>query len=67
MAEINKLSVNKALDKLRSNDARDNRSKIEKLDAKINAIEEETQRLRTQRNRLRRGPRAGSAGTTKRD
>ena len=42
MAEINKLSVNKVLDKLRSNDAKDNRSKIEKLDEKISAIKEET-------------------------
>jgi uncharacterized small protein (DUF1192 family) len=55
MAEINKLSVNKVLEKLRSNDAKDDRSKIEKLDDKIKALDEETQRLRAQRNRLRRG------------
>jgi hypothetical protein len=67
MAEINKLSVNKVLDKLRRNDAKDNRSKIEKLDEKISAIKEETQRLRTQRNRLRRAPRSSNAGKTTRD
>ena len=53
------LIIGKALDKLRSNDAR----KIEQLDDKIKAQDEETQRLRAQRNRLRRdrGP-----GTTER-
>jgi hypothetical protein len=54
MAEINKLSVNKVLDKLRSNDAK-NSTKAEQLDDKIKALEEETLRLRAQRNRLRRG------------
>ena len=54
MAEINKLSVNKALDKLRSSDAK-NSTKAEQLDDKIRTLEEETQRLRAQRNRLRRG------------
>lgn len=55
MAEINKLSVNKVLDKLRSSDARDDRSKIEKFDDKIAALDEEIQRLRAQKNRLKRG------------
>jgi predicted RNase H-like nuclease (RuvC/YqgF family) len=54
MAEINKLSVNKVLDKLRSNDAK-NSTKNEQLDDKIKALEEETRRLRAQRNRLKRG------------
>ena len=54
MAEINKLSVNKVLDKLRSNDAK-NSTKTEQLDDKLKALEEETQRLRAQRNRLKRG------------
>jgi uncharacterized small protein (DUF1192 family) len=61
MAEINKLSVNKVLEKLRSNDAR-NSSKIEQLDDKIKALDEETQRLRAQRNRLRRDRGAGTTG-----
>ena len=61
MAEINKLSVNKVLDKLRSNDAKDDRSKIEKLDDKVATLEEEMQRLRAQRNRLKRGRGAGTA------
>jgi len=54
MAVINKLSVNKVLDKLRSNDAK-NSTKMEQIDDKIRALEEETQRLRAQKNRLRRG------------
>jgi hypothetical protein len=60
MAEINKLSVNKLLDKLRSDDAR-NSSKAELLDEKIKAADEELQRLRAQRNRLKRG-RPGAGG-----
>ncbi len=58
MAVINKLSVEKVLDKLRSNDAK-NSSKTEQLDEKIRTLDEEMQRLRTQRNRLKRGPRTG--------
>ena len=54
MAVINKLSVNKVLDKLRSRDAK-NSTKNEQLDDKIKALEEETRRLRAQRNRLKRG------------
>ncbi len=54
MAEIKKLSVNKVLDKLRSNDAK-NSTTLEQLDDKIKALDEETQRLRAQRNRLKRG------------
>ncbi len=57
MAEINKLSVGKVLDKLRSNDAPKN-SKIEQLDEKIKTTNEEIQRLRAARARLRRGPAA---------
>jgi len=55
MAEINKLSVSKVLDKLRSNDAK-NSSNIEQLEEKIREADEELKRLRAQRNRLRRGP-----------
>jgi uncharacterized small protein (DUF1192 family) len=57
MAEINKLSVNKVLNKLRSQDAR-NSTTLEQLDDKIKALDEETQRLRAQRNRLKRGRRS---------
>jgi SMC interacting uncharacterized protein involved in chromosome segregation len=60
MAEINKLSVAKVLDKLRSNDAKDNRSKLDQLDDEIKAVDEEVQRLRAQRNRLKRGRRTGA-------
>jgi hypothetical protein len=60
MAEINKLSVAKVLDKLRSNDAKDNRSKLDQLDDEIKAVDEEVQRLRAQRSRLKRGRRTGA-------
>ncbi len=54
MAEINKLSVEKVLNKLRSNDASSN-SRIEQLDEKIKTTDEEIQRLRAARARLKRG------------
>ena len=54
MAEINKLSVEKVLNKLRSNDA-SNSSRIEQLDEKIKTTDEEIQRLRAARARLKRG------------
>ena len=54
MAEINKLSVGKVLDQLRSNDA-SNSSRIEQLDQKIKTTDEEIQRLRAARLRLKRG------------
>jgi SMC interacting uncharacterized protein involved in chromosome segregation len=60
MAEINKLSVTKVLDKLRSNDAKDNRTKLDRLDDQIKTVDEEVQRLRAQRNRLKRGRRTGA-------
>jgi uncharacterized small protein (DUF1192 family) len=60
MAEINKLSVNKVLEKLRSNDAKDDRSRVEKLDDKIEALDEELERLRAQASRLRRGRKPGT-------
>jgi len=54
MAEINKLSVEKVLNKLRSNDA-SNSSSLEQLDDKIKTADEEIQRLRAARARLKRG------------
>jgi len=54
MAEINKLSVEKVLNKLRSNDASSS-SRIEQLDDKIKTTDEEIQRLRAARARLKRG------------
>jgi len=62
MVEINKLSVGKVLDKLRSNDAK-NSSNIEQLDEKIKTIEEEMQRMRTARQRLKRGRLGGTTGS----
>ena len=61
MAEITKLSVGKVLDKLRSADAPKN-SKIMQLDEKISAVDEETQRLRAARLRLKRGQPTGKTG-----
>ena len=61
MAEINKLSVGKVLDKLRRNDA-PQKSMIEQLDAKAEKINEEIQRLRAATRRLKSGPRASTTG-----
>ena len=60
MAEITKLSVGRALDKLRGTDAP--RSRMTRLDEEIGALDEETQRLRMTRRRLERDQRAGSTG-----
>ncbi|HEX3115854.1 MAG TPA: hypothetical protein VHQ48_10275 [Bradyrhizobium sp.] len=54
MAEINKLSVGKVIEKLRSNDA-SNSSKIAQLEEKTRALDEETERMRAARLRLQRG------------
>jgi len=58
MAETNKLSVQKVLDKLRSNDAR-NSSTVEQLDHKMEALDEEIQRMKAQRRRLKAGRKDG--------
>ena len=52
MAETTKLSVGKVLDKLRRDD--DPKSKTTRLDDKIDALDEETQRMREMRRRLER-------------
>ena len=52
MAETSKLSVEKALKKLRAADAP--KAKSARSDEKIDALEEETKRLRAQRLRLER-------------
>ena len=52
MAETSKLSVEKALKKLRAADAP--KTKSARSDEKIDALEEETRRLRAQRLRLER-------------
>jgi hypothetical protein len=61
MAEITKLSVGQALDKLRGTDAP--KAKMTQLDEKIGTLDEETHRLRTMRRRLERDQRAGSTGS----
>jgi hypothetical protein len=52
MAEINKLSVEKTLNKLRANDAK--QSKEAMLNDKSNVLDEEIGRMRAQRLRLER-------------
>ena len=61
MAEINKLSVGKVLDKLRRDDAPKN-AKISQLDKKIRTTDEEIQRLRAASLRLKRRHRGGTTG-----
>ena len=51
MAEITKLSVGKLLDKLRGNTEAP-KSKVTRLDDKIDTVDEEMQRLRAMRRRL---------------
>ena len=58
MAEINKLSVGQALDKLRRPDVQ---SKQTRFDEKTNALDEDIQRMRATRRRLERDQRAAEA------
>jgi hypothetical protein len=60
MAEITKLSVGQAIEKLRGTD--EPKAKMARLDEKIDMLDEETQRLRAMRRRLERDQRAGSTG-----
>ena len=60
LAEITKLSVGQALEKLRGTDAP--KAKMARLDEKIDTLDEETQRLRAMRRRIERDQRAGSTG-----
>jgi hypothetical protein len=53
MAEINKLSVGKVLDQLRGNEAPET-SRMMQLDEKIRTTDEEIQRLRAAKLRLKR-------------
>jgi hypothetical protein len=56
MAETTKLSVEKALEKLRGTDPP--KTKATQMDDKIDALDEETKRLRAQRLRLERRQRS---------
>jgi hypothetical protein len=57
MAETTKLPVGQVLDKLRNTDVP--KTKITRLDEKIEVLDEEAQRLRAARRRLERDQRAG--------
>jgi hypothetical protein len=58
MAEMKKLSVEKALDKLRKADAAP-KSKAERRDEEMEVLDEEIKRMRAQRLRLERRQRKG--------
>ena len=58
MAETTKLSVNQALDKLRGADGP--KSKLPRLDEKIDDLDKETQRLRAMRRSLGPGKKTES-------
>jgi hypothetical protein len=55
MAETTKLSVGQALEKLQGTDTP--KTKMTRLDEKIDALDKETQRLRAQRRRIERDQR----------
>jgi len=57
MADTTKLSVNQALDKLRGTDTP--KTKMTRLDEKIDALDEETRRLKAARRRIERDQKAG--------
>jgi len=52
MADTTKLSVEKALNKIRSSD--EQKSRNERIDDEIDALQKETERMRAQRLRLER-------------
>ena len=58
MADSGKLSVEKPLDKLRKADAAP-KTKAERRDEEMDALDEEIKRMRAQRLRLERRPRKG--------
>jgi hypothetical protein len=60
MAEITKLSVGKALDKLRGADTP--KSRMMRRNEKDDALDEEIRNLRARRLRIERDRRAGSTG-----
>jgi hypothetical protein len=61
MAETTKLSVGQALEKLRGTDTP--KTKMTRLDEKIDALDKETQRLKAARRRLERNQRSSSPKT----
>jgi hypothetical protein len=60
MAEITRLSVGQALEKLRGTDPP--KVRMARFDEKIDTLEQETQRIKTMRRRLERDQQAGPTG-----
>jgi hypothetical protein len=56
MADTTKLSVNQALEKLRGADP--SKTKMTRLDEKIDALDEETRRMKAERRRIERDQKA---------
>ncbi len=61
MAEINKLSVGKVLDRLRRDEAMKNQA-TSQVDRKLRNTDEEIERLRAASVHLKRGRREGTTG-----
>jgi hypothetical protein len=57
MAQTTKLSVGQALEKLRGTDTP--KTKMTRLDEKIDALDEETRRMKAARRRIERDQKAG--------
>jgi hypothetical protein len=57
MAETTKLSVGQALEKLRGTDTP--KTKMSRLDEKIDALDEETRRMKAARRRIEQDQKAG--------
>jgi hypothetical protein len=62
MAETTKLSVGQALEKLQGTDTP--KTKMTRLDEKIDELDKETQRLRAQRRRIERDQRRSDSTKT---
>lgn len=58
MAEIDKLSVGQALDKLRGTEPK--KTKLTQLDDKINALDQELRQMRAQNRRISRDQKGGT-------
>lgn len=60
MAESDKLSVGKALDKLRGTEPK--KTKLTQLDDKISALDQELRQMKAENRRIARDQKAGTPG-----